>query len=276
MKSERRHELQHNELADRLGLWMDRVRPYARHALIVGTVLLLAGVASFYFRQQSAQRRVEAWDQYFAAVNARTDQALLNVAQNYPGTEAAHWALILLADNNLTAGTNALFEDRAAARERLRQAIDRYQLVRDETPAGSMLQQRAVFGLARAHEGLNELEKAREEYSALAQLDSSGIYTDLARERLHDLERQPTRAFYDWFAAQNPQPKPAPGSQFNQPDFKFESLPDEPLFQPSNPLDSSSSSSEPALPVPNVDESLPADGDAGSSPDPATPNAPTP
>src|SRR5690606_17554810 len=105
---------------------------------------------------------------------------------------------------------NALFRDRAEANEELRRAREAYQVIVGERGASDVARQRATHGLARTLEALNELDEARETYQKLVTNWPQGPYADEARNRIKDLERRSTKEFYDWFAMQDPRPRPDP------------------------------------------------------------------
>ncbi|MBL9080529.1 MAG: hypothetical protein JNK76_01920, partial [Planctomycetales bacterium] len=71
MKTERRHELQKNELADWLGnklMWAEQ-----NSSLILGVVaavVVVIGVA-VYYQNSRAQRAESAWNEYFGAIENR-------------------------------------------------------------------------------------------------------------------------------------------------------------------------------------------------------------
>jgi len=69
------------------------------------------------------------------------------------------------------------------------------------------VQQRALFGLARAHESQGDIEKAREEYTDIAARWPGGPFEVTAQQRAKDLGRRDTKQFYDWFAKQEPAKK---------------------------------------------------------------------
>ena len=73
MKTERRHALQTNWLADHLGRWLDKVKPYTNHILI-GLCVLVAGwgIWRFVSWMQSGDEE-RAWEQ----LRANTSQAAL-------------------------------------------------------------------------------------------------------------------------------------------------------------------------------------------------------
>ena len=79
------------------------------------------------------------------------------------------------------------------------------------TKPSDMLAERATFGLAKSRESLGQLEEARRGYAAVAAEYASGALAGLAREHAAALERESTRQWYDWFAAQKIEP-PAPPS----------------------------------------------------------------
>ena len=70
MKTQRRHELQQNELADHLAKWLEQVKPYSK--LIVGVAVVIAAVLfAVVFISNSSRRTNEAgWTAYYAAQRA--------------------------------------------------------------------------------------------------------------------------------------------------------------------------------------------------------------
>src|SRR5262245_3316954 len=67
MKTERRHELKHNELADWLGKSIETVEHNYRPILGGVVVLGLVVGAFLYLRSESGHKRAEGWNQYFQA-----------------------------------------------------------------------------------------------------------------------------------------------------------------------------------------------------------------
>jgi tetratricopeptide (TPR) repeat protein len=224
MKSERRHELQHNQLADSLAATATQVKPYAR--LIGGLFVLLAvlGVAYAYVNTKNEEQASAGWDQYFEAVSVGDRGQLATVADRFAGTSVAPWARIAAADIALIEGSATLFQDKAKARDLLRQAVDNYQTVLND-PRDEMLKQRALFGLGRAHESLatvEDLDKAREDYKKLIASYPQGVYKQAAEGRLADIDKNSTKEFYDWFAKYEPVKSAAPTGK--SPEFIEENL----------------------------------------------------
>lgn len=131
MKAERRHELQHNELADWSGSLLAAVQPYWQ--AIVGAIVLLVGVFFFmsYASSRSAGRDAAAMKQYLFALQNNDVEALKTIASENPGSAVAMCAYQRIGDVNLAEGNKLLFEDRAEATEKLKEAITSFEFVAD-------------------------------------------------------------------------------------------------------------------------------------------------
>ncbi|MBI2823630.1 MAG: hypothetical protein HYX69_02940 [Planctomycetia bacterium] len=237
MKTERRHELHTNTLANWLADRIDTLRPYSR--LVAGVVLAVVVLAAAYayFSSQSSQSRQQGWRAYFTALDKlrvlRDPQDMISLAQapNYQRSDVGYWAQLGLADYYYGAGVDELFADRAAAGSSLRLAVTNYTQVATQTQF-PLLAERASLGLARAYESMNELEKARHYYELVISKWPEGAYAAEAKQRLDDLANDSTKRFYDWFFAQAPprQPPGGPGTPGAKPGFG--ALPDEGTFAP--------------------------------------------
>lgn len=231
MKTERRHELQQNALADVLTDWIEAVKPYST-AILGGIIaaLVLVGVAVYLSRQAEQQQEV-AWDEVFIspeASNTATEEdrqrlqreRLLAVAEQYGDSPAGIYARLMAANGQLNSGIDQLFQDKAKAREELTEAIKNFTHVLENSNEPLFTHQ-ATLGLARANESLNDLPKAREFYQKL--IEQKGIYSQMAEARLKDLDRKSTKDFYDWFAEQQPRPRldSLPGMPGIGPDFSL-------------------------------------------------------
>lgn len=236
MKTERRHELATNVLADWLGEKIEAIKPYSTAISATVLAVVVAVFAYVYWSQKNQARQAKAWESYFSALDERgredADESLLNVADDYANSPAGNWSRLSLADAQLAKGVDQLFNDRAASRQTLDDAAESYRAVLDDAPADSALAERASFGLAEAYESKNELDKAREQYQALVDRWPNGAFTALAQERLNDLDQKSTKDFYDWFAKQSPKPKApkGPGKPGEKPAFDLGNLSDESPF----------------------------------------------
>ncbi len=210
MKAEERHKLETNVLADWLGQTIQDIKPYANWILVVLVVLaVVAGVAIGWPRWRE-RASAEAWEAFYSAMAADNYAAMERIAEDYPGTPVAHWALVVAADARLASACMQLFSDKATAAQELRRAIEDYTTVLNETRQAE-LRQRALFGRARAYEavsgsrqGEGELPKAIADYEELVAKWPSGSYKRLAEEQIQRLKAQETKVFYDKFAAFTP------------------------------------------------------------------------
>src|SRR5262245_34730435 len=102
MKTQRRHELQTNVLADSLASWMEAAKPYSRAALAAMIALVVGLGAWAYLSAQNDRQLADGWNEYFDALspmNSRGAHELLtDVADRYSGTIVAQWARLTLAD----------------------------------------------------------------------------------------------------------------------------------------------------------------------------------
>lgn len=235
MKTERRHELATNVLADWLGEKIEALKPYSAAVSATALAVVVIIFASVFWYQNREANAAKAWESYFAALeNQSPDNAqdkLEAVAENYPQSPAGLWSRLSLADTQLANGVEDMFKDRPAGKKSLERAIADYRVVVEQAPRDSLLAERATFGLAGAYESKDELDQAREQYRTLIDRWPNGAFSAQAKERLADLDRKSTKDFYDWFAKQSPQPKPSKGlgALGEKPDFDFHKLSDEPF-----------------------------------------------
>jgi predicted negative regulator of RcsB-dependent stress response len=236
MKTQRRHELATNVLADWLGEKIEALKPYSTAVSATAVAVVAVVFASVFWYQQRQAGRAQAWESYFSALeeqnpdDARDD--LEAVADDYSKSPAGLWARLGLADTQLAKGVEELFKDHASARKALEGAIDDYRAVLEQAPGDSLLAERSTFGLAESYESKNELESARQHYRDLLDRWPSGAFSSMAKDRLADLDRKATKDFYDWFAKQSPQTKQSKGSGLTgkKPAFDFDKLPTEHPF----------------------------------------------
>lgn len=240
MKSERRHELQHNQLGEWLNNALVTVKPF-QNIILASLVLIVvvAGMSAWWMRE-SAAKTAEAWDSFFNAFATGNVEQFDEVAAQAAGTGVDNWSRIVAGDLALGQGCQGLFSDKATASEDLRKAVEQYMAVLKQTKQ-PMLRQRATFGLARAYEALGgtrqsqgELDKAIEQYQKLVDTWPEGAYAKLAARRLEAIQSQEIKSFYDDFAEYNPQPASTdqPGMPGEQLPFDLDSLPDGPTTTP--------------------------------------------
>lgn len=226
MKSERRHELQHNVLADSLAKAAETIKPYQNMVMGTVAVVLVVMVGYTLWSRESTAQTTQAWDEMNAALETGKLEQLSKVVEDYPGTNVAYTAQAVLADVHLGMGCDRLFKNKATGLDELNKAIALYDLVR-EGSRSSELKERAAFGLARAKESKGDdesLKQAERLYKEVAA--SKSAYAAVAQERVKDLERPTTKKFYDDFRKFDPKPafSAEPGER---PEFDINSLPNE-------------------------------------------------
>lgn len=224
MKTERRHELQTNDLADWLGKKLETIEPYGR--VIVGVIvglMVLAGVYMYWSNQQEAQEQ-QVWNEFLASLNDA--DALRDVVERHPDADATQWARLTLAELQLGDGVELMFTDRAAATEQLNRAVENFKLLREDASDES-IRARAALGWGKALESLNQLDEAREQFQWLVDAMPESAYAMEAKNRLADLDRQGTKTFYDWFATLQPESELSdePGTPGEHPTLDFGELP---------------------------------------------------
>jgi len=221
MKTQRRHELQTNVLADWLGHQIEQVKPYSKAILgVVVTVLLVAAVSAFMISEQTAKASV-GWSEFFAASFDQDSTGLHEVAESHAGTEVSLWALLAEADLKQSQGLRSLFTNRDEALEHLKQAAAGYTAVKENPSSDPELKRAALFGLGQVHEAQSDLDAAAGYYEQVAGATTTGIGLE-AKRRSELLKRAEVVKFYNWFEKQEPQPQmPAGGLPpgFNLPDL---------------------------------------------------------
>lgn len=229
MKSERRHELEQNSLAQWLTENADRVKPYANTILGVLLVIVLAVLVYNWWSGNAATNKEVAWDEMLGATSkalSTQDASDLDlVAENHPNSKAGLWAAVTAGDLRLAFGADSRFSNKDVADDDLKAAVENYHFVLDEA-RDSVLRERATFGLARAYETQGDLEKAVERYKEVVQHYPDGLYKPVAQDRLAFLESPAGKSFYKKFAQFKPEPALAdePGTPGARPEFDLDSL----------------------------------------------------
>ena len=206
--ADEQHDLDGNALAEKTVEIVERLRPHLNTILLAAAGAVVAIAAAILVSSQAAATKAQAWDAYLAGLSTGEVQSFDEVIRRYPNTPAAEWSRLVLADMALTEGTELLFIEKTRATPRLQAAGELYSAILAGRPSG-MLGERATFGLAKARESLGQLEEARQGYAVVASEFSSGPLARIAAYHAAELNRESTRQWYDWFAAQQIKP-PAP------------------------------------------------------------------
>lgn len=226
MKSERRHELDQNWLADRIAGSVNTVKPHTNAILGIALAVLILAVAAVLWIQKSRADAARSWEDFYLAAESNDFLKLEKVIEQYPGADAAQWAAAVVGDLHLNNGCQELFSNKLAANQELTKAIECYQEVLNQSKTPT-LRERATFGMARALEAHGELARAETRYQELVNNWPDGPYAEIAQLRIEDLKRPATKEFYDRFKDFDPKPafSDAPGTPGERPPFETDSLP---------------------------------------------------
>ena len=95
MKSERRHELQHNELAEWLFKTSEQIKPH-QNSIMAGVVVLAVLIVGYsWWTRHNATRTTQAWTELGNAMDTGSDTVLAAVADEYPNTVVGQTASVL-------------------------------------------------------------------------------------------------------------------------------------------------------------------------------------
>ena len=187
MKSERRHELQHNELAEWLYNAGQQLKPY-QNSILAGVVALAVLVVGYtWWARHNVTRINDAWTELGRATDNLSPEMLANVAEEYPNTLVGQTAGVVLGDLRLFAACNQRFTSATIADRELKAAQEAYSKILQKN-LSETLQERATFGLARGKETGGNLDDAKRLYSAVANQWPEGAYAAAAKQRLADFK----------------------------------------------------------------------------------------
>jgi hypothetical protein len=215
MKSERRHELQHNTLADWLVKSSESIKPY-QNQILAGVTLLVVLVAVYvWWSRYSESRTTDSWNQFYVAMETGNLEKLSAVIDDYPGTKASDLALLVSASAHFDKGCEQLFVSKAIGEGELSKAIDGYEKILKQSKTPLVLES-ATLGLARAYEARGDkesLEQAEKNYEIVSKWPKGG-FAAIANQRLADLKKPEIRQMY---ADYKPRPAGSSGSSLREP-----------------------------------------------------------
>ncbi|MEX1233009.1 MAG: hypothetical protein WEB58_22360 [Planctomycetaceae bacterium] len=289
MKSEHRHELQRNEL----GNLANQVAPFfEQHGSkilmgLIAVVLLAAGI--YWWQGTVGQAETAAWTSLMTADSA---EEFATVAEKYPGTTPAAWAMLNEATSHLQEGTRLSFIDRQAAENDLKLAKEKLTELVEKKDLPRELRVRALYALARCLETTSggDVAPAIDAYKKILTEFTDPIYSvyrENAEQSIKSLESGATQDFYAWYAKQNPKPSDRPKPQdgmfhgMNPSDLELPvTLPSVPEMLQDSVLkikaQSAPETTAPAIPgeEPSDDDSIEAKPPAGESSSPEAPALP--
>ena len=194
MKSERRHDLETNELV----IWLEKFKPYVGQATAVVAVLVAAMAISTIWSNDNKVKEQAAWDAFAMASNTTDPElmGLLSVADDakYAGTSMPEWANVTWADRQLQLAGQAYLADRDAAFSRLEKIEGIYQTLSKDS-GDRTVRNRALYGLARVYELQNKLDEAKSTYASV-----QGDLATLATQRAERLDMPEVQEVCAWLA----------------------------------------------------------------------------
>lgn len=202
MNSERRHELQQNDLA----IWLNKinksVEPYTKPIAIVLGLLVVGGLALGFYRSEQMAERSEATLQLIQAAAGQDAEVLMAVSDTYPNTEAGEWARLYQGQLLLSQGIQSLFNDRENAEVLLKDAQQALRAAISSSKE-TLLLSRGQYGIAQAAEALGNLDEAIEAYKKVVEIKESDAMVEKAQERIDILSKPEAQAFVTWFSDQD-------------------------------------------------------------------------
>jgi hypothetical protein len=229
MKSERRHELQHNELADWLAKTGDDIKPYQNYILLGVVAVVVVVVGYTLWSRSAAATTTKAWTELGAAMQSGDTDALAQVIKAYPNTNVAYVGSVVAADLHLAKGCDQRFKSKSAAQQELSSAIALYDTVLKQCRTQSLLA-RATYGMARAKETQCDRDAAKKLYEEVVAKWPEGTYASATQEHLQELAQRETGQILDKLKDPNFSPTPSftsPSDSMMQPGFESISEPAE-------------------------------------------------
>lgn len=213
MSSERRHQLEHNELAVWLGKVNKSIEPHSKPIAAVVAAAVVAGIAWTFLTTEQLAKRSDATLQLIQAAAGGDSEVLAKVGDTYSDTEAGSWARLYQGQQLMIQGMTALYRNREEAEILLSDAKQALQSAVNSS-SNNLLASRGHYAIAQIEEALGDLsdEQGEDGESMLAAIDSYQKVIDLneseamverAEERIAALKKPATREFIAWFSKQD-------------------------------------------------------------------------
>jgi len=213
MSSERRHQLEHNELAVWLGKVNKSIEPHSKPIAAVVAVAVVAGIAWTFLTTEQLAKRSDATLQLIQAAAGGDSEVLAKVGDTYSDTEAGSWARLYQGQQLMIQGMTALYRNREEAEILLSDAKQALQSAVNSS-SNNLLASRGHYAIAQIEEALGDVtnEQGEDGESMLAAIDSYRKVIDLneseamverAEERIAALKKPETREFIAWFSKQD-------------------------------------------------------------------------
>ena len=213
MSSERRHQLEHNELAVWLGKVNKSIEPHSKPIAAVVAVVVVAGVAWSFLTTEELARRSDATLQLIQASASGDSEVLAKVGDTYSDTEAGNWARLYQGQQLSIQGMTALYRNREEAEILLSDAKQALQSAVNSS-SNNLLASRGHYAIAQIEEALGDMVDGPSEdgesmlaainsYQKVIDLNESEAIVERAEERIAALKKPENREFIAWFNEQD-------------------------------------------------------------------------
>ena len=209
---------------------IEQIKPY--WTAIAGVLVVVVGglIALNLFSTGQQASREAGWSDFLSATANRDPSQLQELADSSSGNVAA-FAQQAAAQAKLIEASAAVHRERGLAKTGYEEAVQGFTKVLEQASGQDLIQKQALMGLGQAHEGLNDLAKAKEQYQQIVDKWPDSSIAKEAKSHLDRLNDPKSKEFYDWFFAQTPPTQlPASGEVPGLPSFDAPpSTPDIPM-----------------------------------------------
>lgn len=209
MNNQRRHELERNVLADKMGESFEKVQPLYKPILLVVAAALVGFFGYQLIKGQSSKAEAKNWTEFYFNRTSGDAESYAAMGEEFGNTPSGQWARHSAAQGYLRDGIESIYINRKEGVENIRKAIAEWDKVDDSSIAE--LRFAAKLGLAQAHETLGELDEAVKAYQVV--LEMSGSAEDQKKrinEQIAYLKSPEAKSFYEWFNKLDPKPAAPP------------------------------------------------------------------
>ena len=250
-KTERRHELQQNDLAAYLEQANKRIEPYSKQ-ILVGILLVLAvGVAySFYNSERDAESSMATLQLIQNTNVPQVDPDVLGeINTEYIETSAGKLAKLYEGMALVSKGNQDIYTEPENAKESLTQGIEVLSAAAANTD-DTLIKSRAHLGMALANVTLGDRDAAITAYNEVIDANESEAMVENATSRIAYLESDAGKDFTSWFKDADFKPAQMPNPDPSLPPMSgLEGLPglnlDLPAIEPTEPSPDTDSETNP-------------------------------
>ncbi len=192
-------------------------KPYWAHIALGVLSVILATVLWTSWSDLSTDTASMPWRDLN---NAMTQAGLTNdvsslkeMAANYEGEAASHWALLMAGDSEVNRGISMLARDRVGGLKLIEKGAESIEKVVQASPASKspMLQRRSTFMLAQANEALGKFDVAKGHYQELVDSAPDSPFASASRRGVARCSNPDLVAVYDKFRSWEEAAEEAPG-----------------------------------------------------------------